>query len=131
MRVAATIARYLLGLIFTVFGLNGFLHFIPAAPPSSPLALQFLTVLTASHYMMPVFAVQLVGGLLLLSGRYVPLALAILAPVIFNILTYHLTMDPGGIILGLIALICWSIVFASVRSNFRGLFESRTTPRPV
>ena len=124
MKVAATIARYLLGLMFTVAGLNGFLNFFPAPPPSSPLVTQFMTVMTASHYMVPVFAVQLIGGLLLLSGRYVPLALTILAPVIVNILIFHATMDPGGIGGGVLATILWVLVFMRFRAHFHGLFHS-------
>ncbi len=127
MKIASTIARYLLGLMFTIFGLNGFLHFIPAPPPHDPLALQFLTVMSASHYMAPVFALQLIGGLLLLSGFYVPLALTILAPILVNIWLFHLTMNPSGIGPGIFATLLWFLVFASVRSNFDGLFERTLT----
>jgi uncharacterized membrane protein YphA (DoxX/SURF4 family) len=125
MKIASTISRYLLGLLFTIFGLNGFLHFIPQPPPSSPLAMQFLTVMSASHYMVPVFLVQLIGGVLLLVGRYIPLALTLLAPVIVNVLIYHSAMDPGGIGAGLLATILWILVFLRFRANFLGLLESR------
>ena len=75
MKIASTIARYLLGLIFVVFGLNGFLNFIPPQP-MPPLAIQFFGALVQSHYAIVIFAVQLAGGLLLLAtSRYVPLAL--------------------------------------------------------
>ena len=125
MKLAVTIARYLLGLLFTIFGLNGFFHFIPQPPPSSALAMQFLTVMSESHYMVLVFLIQLIGGVLLLVGRYVPLALTLLAPVIVNILVYHTTMDPGGIGAGVLAAILWILVFLGVRSNFHGLLEAR------
>ena len=82
MKVAATISRYILGLLFTVFGLNGFLHFIHQPPPANRIALQFLVSVSASHYMAVIFVVQIIGGVLLLAGRFVPLALAILAPVL-------------------------------------------------
>ena len=62
MKIAFTAARYLLGIMFTVFGLNGFFHFIPQPPPASPLALEYLTVLSTSHYFAAVFAVQLTAG---------------------------------------------------------------------
>src|ERR1700730_1505630 len=104
MKIASTIARYLLGIIFTIFGLNGFLNFIP--PPSTPmppLALQFVTVLMTSHYMVPIFVIQLVCGLLFFANRYVPLALTLIAPVIFNILLVHLLMYPSGIAPGAVA----------------------------
>ncbi len=96
MRIAALIARYLLGLIFTVFGLNGFLHFIKQPPPVNPLAIQFFTSISLSHFSAMFFAVQLVAGLLLLGGVFVPLALILLAAEILNILTFHLTMDPAA-----------------------------------
>ena len=79
MKIVSITARYLLGLLFTVFGLNGFLHFIHQPPPSDPLALQFLVAVSASHFAAFFFAVQVVGGLLLLSGYFVPLALILLA----------------------------------------------------
>ncbi len=68
MKIVSIIARYMLGLIFTVFGLNGFLNFIHRPPPTNPLAIQFLVAISASHFAAFLFAVQLIGGLLLLSG---------------------------------------------------------------
>lgn len=125
MKVAATIARYLLGLMFAVFGLNGFLHFIPQPPPTSPLALQYLTVMVTSHYFAVIAAIQLISGLLLLAGFFVPLALTLLGPVLFNILVYHSLMDPSGIGAGAFATLLWFIVFARYRASFAGVFEAR------
>jgi putative oxidoreductase len=125
MKIAATISRYLLGLIFTVFGLNGFLHFIHQPPPANPVALQFLIAVSVSHYMAVVFLVQIVGGILLLAGRFVPVAVAILAPVLVNVLDYHLTMDPRGIGPGLFSTILWFIVFLRCWPNFTGIFQAR------
>ena len=79
MRTVEIVARYLLGIMFTVFGLNGFLNFIHQPPPPNPLALQFFIAISASHFSAFFFAVQLVAGLLLLSGYFVPLALVLLA----------------------------------------------------
>jgi uncharacterized membrane protein YphA (DoxX/SURF4 family) len=76
MKILAIVARYLLGIMFTVFGLNGFLQFIHQPPPTNPLALQFLVAISASHFSAFFFAVQVLAGLLLLSGYFVPLALA-------------------------------------------------------
>ena len=129
MKVAATVSRYILGLLFTVFGLNGFLHFIHQPPPANPVALQFLVSVSASHYMAVVFLVQLIGGILLLVGRFVPLALAILAPVLVNILDYHITMDPGSIGIGLLAAILWLILFLRYRSSFAQIFEQRPSDK--
>ena len=75
MKTVSVIARYLLGLIFTVFGLNGFLNFIHQPPPTNPLAIQFFVAISASHFAVFFFAVQLIGGVLLLAGSFVPLAL--------------------------------------------------------
>lgn len=124
MRIVSTVARYLLGLMFTVFGLNGFLNFLPMMP-MPPLASQFLGVLVASHYMIPVFLLQLICGLLFLANRYVPLALTLIAPVIVNILIFHVLMNPGGIVPGVIATVCWLAVFYSVRPAFAGIFRQQ------
>jgi putative oxidoreductase len=124
MKIVSLIARYLLGLIFTVFGLNGFLNFIPAMP-MPPLAGQFVGLLVSSHYMVPVFLIEVVSGLLFLANRYIPLALTLIAPVIFNILLFHLLMNPGGIVPGLIATVCWFIVFYTVRPAFDGILRNQ------
>ena len=92
MKIVSVIARYLLGLMFTVFGLNGFLHFIPQPPVTDPLAVQFFTAISVSHFAAFFFAVQLLGGLLLISGFFVPLALTLLAAELYNILAFHLTL---------------------------------------
>jgi hypothetical protein len=119
------ISRLLLGLIFTVFGLNGFHPFIPMPPPSG-VAAQFLGALFVSHYLAVVFAVQLAGGILLLVNRYVPLALTLLGPIIANIVLFHLLMEPGGLPLAIVTVVLWSAVFVSVRGAFAGIFAART-----
>src|ERR1700727_2440174 len=106
MRTVSAIARYLAGVIFLVFGLNGFLNFIPLPPPGG-VAGQFMGALYVSHYVWVIFAFQVIGGLLLLINRYVPLAVAILAPVIVNILTFHVLMAPSGLSVALFAAILW------------------------
>ena len=121
MKIASTIARILLGLLFTVFGLNGFLHFIPMQPPAG-LAGQYLGALFVSHYLVIVFLVQLAGGLLLLANRYVPLALILLGPVIVNIVCFHAFLAPEGLPMALVATVLCAVVFAGVRSAFSGVF---------
>src|SRR5258708_33704945 len=96
MKTVSIIARYLLGLMFTVFGLNGFLNFIHQPPPPNPLAIQFFVAISASHFAAFFFAVQLIGGLLLLSGFFVPLALTLLAAGLFYILSVSLTRWPAA-----------------------------------
>jgi putative oxidoreductase len=124
MKIATLVARYLLGLILTVFGLNGFFNFLPQTPLPDQ-AVQFFTLLVTTHYMLLVFLLQLASGLLLLFNRYVPLALTLIAPVLVNILLFHITMNPSGIVPGAIATVCWLIVFASVRPAFDGIFRPR------
>jgi putative oxidoreductase len=97
MKISSIVARYLLGLMFTVFGLNGFLNFIHQPPPANPLAIQFFVAVSASHFAAFFFAAQVLGGLLLLSGYFVPLALTVLAAELYNILAFHLTLAPASI----------------------------------
>lgn len=124
MKITSVIARFLLGLIFLVFGLNGFLHFIPASMPSG-VAGQFVGALFVSNYLVVVFLFQLISAILLLSNRYVPLALTLLAPVIVNILLFHILMAPTGLVLAIIVAVLWIVVFLSVRSAFTGLWQQR------
>ena len=124
MKILTNISRFLLGFIFLVFGLNGFLHFIPMPPPSG-VAGQFLGSMFVTKYLLFVFAIQLIGGVLLLINRYVPLALTILGPIIVNILLFHSLMNPAGLGLALFVTILWGLVFASVRSAFAGIFQAR------
>jgi len=124
MRIASLIAQYLAGVIFLVFGLNGFLNFIPLPPPAG-IAGQFMGALFASHYLWVIFAFQVIAAVLLLVNRYVPLAVAILAPVLVNILTFHASMAPSGLPLALFVTVLWAVIFADVRSAFAGLFQSR------
>jgi putative oxidoreductase len=126
MKIAALIARYLLGLVFLVFGLNGFLHFIPAQPMPPGPAGQFAGALIASHYFLVVAALQVAGGALLLVNRYVPLALVLLGPVIVNIFSFHLLMDRHGLPMAIVAVILWGILFLRHRQYFSGIFAQRT-----
>lgn len=129
MRIVSTIARYLAGLIFLVFGLNGFLHFIPFPPPTG-VAAQFMGALFVSHYLVLIFGVQVIGGVLLLANRYVPLALTLLGPVLVNILAFHVLMAPAGLPLAIFVTVLWALIFASVRPAFAPLFQSRLQPNP-
>jgi putative oxidoreductase len=130
MKITSTVARYLLGLIFTVFGLNGFFNFIHQPPPANPLAIQFFVAISASHFAAFFFAVQLVGGLLLLSGFFVPLALTLLAAELYNILAFHLTLAPATIAPALVAAVLWILVFLQYRDSFKGIFTAKPATRP-
>src|SRR3954470_2058230 len=95
MKTLVLISRLLLGLMFLVFGLNGFLNFIPMPPPTG-VAAQYFGALFVSHYLLAVFALEIVAGALLLANRFVPLALTILAPILVNIVLFHASMAPDG-----------------------------------
>ena len=128
MKTVSVIARYLAGVIFLVMGLNGFLHFIPFPPPPG-VAGQFMGALYVSHYLWVIFAFQVVAGVLLLANRFVPLAVAVLAPVIVNILVFHVLMAPSGLPLALFVAVLWAVIFVGVRPAFAGLFQSRLQAR--
>src|SRR5204863_4626152 len=113
MNITIGIARFLLGLIFLTFGLNGLLHFIPSSPPSGTAG-QFLGALFVSHYLVPIFLLQIISAVLLLVNRYVPLALTLLAPIIVNILLIHILILPSGLPLALVTVL-WIVVFLHVR----------------
>jgi uncharacterized membrane protein YphA (DoxX/SURF4 family) len=122
MKIVALIARILMGLVFFVFGLNGFLHFLPVPALPDNDAGHFVGALVHSHYIVVVAALQVIGGALMLVGRYVPLGLILLGPVIVNILLYHMLMEPKGIVPGLVTAICWFIVAYQRRENLAGIF---------
>ena len=92
-------------------------------PMPAGAASQFLGVLVTSHYTVPVFLFQLIGAVLLLVNRYVPLGLTLLAPIIVNILLFHGLMAPSGLPLAIVVVVLWLLVFASVRSAFAGILE--------
>jgi putative oxidoreductase len=125
MKIVTMIARYLLGLMFLVFGSNMFLHFIPMGPMPAGLAGQFMVTLFAAHYFYVVGTIQAASGILFLVNRFVGLGLTLLAPVLFNILVYHLLMNPGGIGLGAFATLLWLLVAWEHRIVFEKLFAAR------
>ena len=126
MKIVTLIARILLGLIFVVFGLNGFLNFLSMGPMPTGLAGQFMGALFASHYYWVIGALQVVGGALLIVNRFVPLALVLLGPVIVNILCYHVFLNPSGAVLAAVVTVLWLIVFYGKRQYFSGIFAQRT-----
>jgi putative oxidoreductase len=125
MKIVTMIARYLLGLMFLVFGCNMFLNFIHMGPMPTGLAGQFMAALFAAHYFYVVGAIMVVSGILLLVNRFVGLGLTLLGPVLFNILVYHLLMNPGGIGMGAFATLLWALVAWEHRIVFERLFAAR------
>lgn len=130
MKIAILICRILLGLVFVIFGSNILFPFIPTPPQAPSDAATFATILMTHKYMAFVGIIQLVSGILLLVGRYVPLALTMLAPVIVNILLFHFTLAGGkGVVPGIITLILEVFLIVVYRRSFLGLFDA--APEPV
>lgn len=124
MKIVAIVARIILGLIFFVFGLNGFFNFLHGALPGG-MAGTFLVVLIHSHYVYFVSGIQLIAGILLLIDRYVPLALVLLGAEIANILVFHLTMNLVGIPMAIFVAILWAIVAWRFWASLASLFTSK------
>src|SRR4029077_15962643 len=123
MKILTIIARVLLGLGFVVFGSNAFLHFIPMPPIPQTLAGDFTRVFISSGWASVIGALQLIGGLLLLIGRFVPLALTILAAIIFNILVFHALMAPEGFPPAIVVTILELFLLWQYRSSFAGILQ--------
>jgi putative oxidoreductase len=124
MKIAVLVARILLGLAFVFFGLNGFLNFLHAPTPPGPAG-QYMTLMGETFHMKFVFLVQLVGGVLMLSGQFIPLALVLLGPVLVNILLFHISLQPAGLPPGVFLTVLWFVVFYGVRSAFAGIFAQK------
>ncbi len=128
MNRTVTVARILLGFVFFAAGLSGF--FLIAHPPAAPpgLAGDFQNVFFKSYWVLFVDAVELIAGVLLLSNRYVPLALAVLAAVIANIIVFHITMAPAGLPIAAVVAALWAVVANRYRSSFAPLFVQKPGP---
>ena len=129
-RFFPTIARVLMGLPLFVFGLNGFLNFIPQ--PTTPLpekAMAFAGALVASGYMMPLIAItQLVVGVMLATNRFVPLALALFAPFMVNSVAFHLFLEPSGRVMSGVFMALELYLAWCYRHAFRPMLAARTAP---
>lgn len=125
-----TVARIALGLAFFVFGLNGFLNFIP--PPSTPIpegAMAFAGAMMKTGYLFPfVKGTEVLVGLFLLLNRFVPLALAVIAPVILNIVAFHAFLAPSGVGPGAVLLLLELYLAWSYRGVFRPMLAARNEP---
>jgi uncharacterized membrane protein YphA (DoxX/SURF4 family) len=125
MKIASLIARYLLALIFLVFGLNHYFNFIRTGPLPPGVAGQFIGALIVSHYLYVVAFLEVVPGLLLLVNRYVPLALVILGPIIVNICLTQILMAPRMVMVGTVVAILWCLTAWPLRSVFLPLLQQR------
>lgn len=121
MKIVVLVARVLLGLIFFVFGLNNILHFLPMPAPTGD-ALQYMTVLSTHGFFRIIGLLMIVSGLLLLVGRFVPLALTLLAPIIVNILLYHTLLEPSGAAAAIAVTVLEVFLIVIYRKSFYTLF---------
>ncbi len=125
MRIAATVVRYLLGLIFVVFGLNGFLNFIPMGE-MSPGAMAMMGGLAGSGYFFPMLkSLEIISGILLLTGMYVPLAIAILGPITLNIFLFHAALEPAGMPVAIVVFGGNILLAVAHKENFKGVFAKK------
>ena len=124
MKIASLVARLLLGLVFLVFGLNGFLHFIKAPMPTG-IAGQWVTAIFASGFWVVIFGLQVICGALFLVNRFVPLALVLIGPVIVNILATHALMGAPGLPMAVVVAILWAIVAIRNKQHLAGIFVQR------
>ena len=122
MKVLTIIVRSLLGLTFVVFGLNAFLQFIPLPPPQG-LAGDFMKALFVSHYYYVVAILQIAGGAICLLGRFVPMGLTLLCPVIVNILLFHVFLDRSGLPLAVVVGALALFLLWAYRQAFGGLIK--------
>ncbi len=125
MRIAATVVRYLLGLIFLVFGLNGFLNFLPP-PELGPVAGAFMGGLAGTGYFFPMLKIfEVLAGVLLLTGMYVPLAIAILGPITLNIFLLHVAVEPAGLPVAIVVFGGNILLAVAHKENFKGVFSKK------
>ena len=124
MKIAALIARILLGLVFVVFGLNGIHPFMPMGPMPGGTAGQFIAAMMQTHYSLIVAIIQVLGGALLLANRYLTLGLVLLGPVIVNIFIFHALMEPKGLPLAIVVVLLWLVLAYRARRNLAGIFAA-------
>ena len=121
MKIVSLIARFLLALVFIVFGANGLLQFMPMPELPHTPAGEFIRAMIVTHYIYAIALCQVIGGILLLFGRVVPLGLVILGPIVVNIVLYHLFMDPKGMAIALVVFVLWLFLLWRYRAAFTGL----------
>jgi uncharacterized membrane protein YphA (DoxX/SURF4 family) len=130
MKFAVIGARVLLGLIFAVFGLHGLfqLNFIPA-PEMNEAAGSFMGTLAGTGYFMTVVKlVESVSGLMILTGRFLPLGLILLAPVSINILLFHSFLDPAGLGMAIFIVAMQLFLAWTYRDSFGGVLQANAKP---
>ena len=129
-RIVTAIVRVLLGLLFLVFGLNGFLNFMPTPKDLPPDVITVSTGLMKGGYMAVVSATEIIGALLLLTNRFVPLALVLLAAIIVGIITFHIAIAPATIVPGIVVLAMELYLAWAYRGAFRPMLRAKVSAGP-
>ena len=125
-KIADITTRILLGLIFFVFGLNGFLNFIPNEPPTDPKVLAFVGGLFQSGYFFPFLkGTEVLIGIALLANRFTALALVILAPIVINILLFHTILAPEGAVMSIVITVLLGYQTWLHRDKYKGLLTAK------
>ena len=127
-RIVTAIVRVLLGLMFLVSGLNGFLNFIPAPKDLPPDLVTVSTGLMKGGYMTVVSATEILVALLFLINLFVPLALALLAPIVVGIITFHIAIAPATIVPGIVVLVMELYLAWAYRGAFRPMLQAKVSP---
>jgi putative oxidoreductase len=123
MKTATTISRIVLGLIYLVFGLDYFMHFIPYQPNHTGRVAAFKEALTNTGYFYPMIkSIQIAGGLSLLVNRYAPFFAVVLFPISLNVLLYHTILVPSGWLMGVILILPNLFLGYAYRKYYRGMF---------
>ena len=128
MRFAIIGARVILGLIFTVFGLNGFFHFIPNPEMNEPMTTFMMALAGTGYFMIIVKVVEVVSGLMILTGRFLPLGLILLAPVSVHILFVHLFLDQAGLAMAIVIVVLQVFLAFAYRDSFSGVLNANARP---
>jgi uncharacterized membrane protein YphA (DoxX/SURF4 family) len=129
MKAAVLVARILLGLVFLVFGLNGLFAFLEP-PAMNEKAMGFMGALMGTGYLLPVVKlIEVVAGGLLLAGRFVPLALVLLAPIVVNIFLFHVFLDATMLPLAMLIVLLEILLAWAYCDAYRGLLTARAQPR--
>lgn len=123
MKLLKTVLSILLGLPLVIFGLNGFLQFMPM-PAMGPEAMAFMGAIASTKFFFPIIGlVEVVAGLLLVVRKAVPLALILVFPIILCATLFHLGLDMGGIGLALICLILNAILMFLHKESYKSLLH--------
>ena len=128
MKFAVIGARVLLGLIFVVFGLNGFFNFIPTPEMNESAGSLMGAFVATGYFMLIVKLVEVVSGLMILTGRFVPLGLILLAPVSVHILLFHIFLDQGGLPMAIFIVVMQLFLAWTYRDSFSGVLQANAKP---